>query len=407
MTKSAEVVVIGAGLAGLSAARGLVKAGLSVELIEASSEIGGRIRTENFDGFQLDHGFQLFNPAYPAARKVLNINELELRKFSKGIRILLDNEIIQFGTNPSESLNFIKNFNRTGLINLARYLLLTLFSGEEKRKSRADLPAYEILQNICNDDQIINQILIPFLSGVFLEKNLNVSRHWLDEVLRYFVLGSPGIPRYGMQQIPMQLSRGVTEFISLNTKVESIDTGVVNTSTGIRAPKYIVLAADPVSIASLLGLPMPKMNSVITWYFTISHRYRGSRTKLLAIDGSSNPGPLINSAVLTDVAKSYAPRGQDLVCGSALSDNFEDIDKVKNHIALMHTLNPAHLNFLKSFRIDNALPETGYLRKLDLTNFKEKNIYIASDLISTPSINGAVSAGQEAADQIVLKELRS
>jgi phytoene dehydrogenase-like protein len=64
----AQVVVIGAGLAGLAAAVRLCAAGLDVVVLEAGDAPGGRVRTDRRDGLQLDHGFQLFNPAYPAAR---------------------------------------------------------------------------------------------------------------------------------------------------------------------------------------------------------------------------------------------------------------------------------------------------------------------------------------------------
>ncbi|MGA1329779.1 MAG: FAD-dependent oxidoreductase, partial [Candidatus Nanopelagicales bacterium] len=99
MTKQLDVVIVGAGLAGLTAARQLAKAGLRIQLVEAADQIGGRVKTDVIDGFRLDHGFQLFNPAYPAARSVLNISELELKKFKKGVRVLQDQEIIELGRN--------------------------------------------------------------------------------------------------------------------------------------------------------------------------------------------------------------------------------------------------------------------------------------------------------------------
>jgi phytoene dehydrogenase-like protein len=62
---SVDAIVVGAGLAGLSAARQLAIHGLDVIVLESSDDVGGRVRTDRFDGLQLDRGFQLFNPAYP------------------------------------------------------------------------------------------------------------------------------------------------------------------------------------------------------------------------------------------------------------------------------------------------------------------------------------------------------
>jgi phytoene dehydrogenase-like protein len=59
------VALAGAGLAGLAAARMLQPAGLSVTVLQASDDIGGRVRTDVVDGFRLYRGFQVLCPAHP------------------------------------------------------------------------------------------------------------------------------------------------------------------------------------------------------------------------------------------------------------------------------------------------------------------------------------------------------
>jgi hypothetical protein len=210
-----------------------------------------------------------------------------------------------------------------------------------------------------------------------------------------------------MQEIPNQLSRGITDFIKLNTKVNQVETNQVVSSDQSWSAKYVVLATDPVTTAQLLGTTPPMMNSVSTHYFSIKHRNRGPRTKLLAIDGSASPGPAVNSVVLTDAATSYAPAGYDLIATSVLGPNsLADLAKIQSHTALLHTLNPADLTLIKSFEIPAALPQTDYADKAKLKSFKSDGIYVASDLIATPSINGAISSGQRVADEILLSELK-
>jgi phytoene dehydrogenase-like protein len=51
-----DIVVIGAGIAGLTAAVMLARAGRSVTVFEQSSKVGGRGRTENIDGFYFNQG---------------------------------------------------------------------------------------------------------------------------------------------------------------------------------------------------------------------------------------------------------------------------------------------------------------------------------------------------------------
>ncbi len=65
----ADVIVVGAGLSGLTCALQLTAAGRSVIVLEASDGVGGRVRTDMVDGFRLDRGFQVLLTGYPAARR--------------------------------------------------------------------------------------------------------------------------------------------------------------------------------------------------------------------------------------------------------------------------------------------------------------------------------------------------
>ena len=46
-----DVVIVGAGLAGLACAQDLVRAGIDCQVLEASDGVGGRVRTDKIDGF--------------------------------------------------------------------------------------------------------------------------------------------------------------------------------------------------------------------------------------------------------------------------------------------------------------------------------------------------------------------
>ncbi|MEO7143186.1 MAG: FAD-dependent oxidoreductase, partial [Bryobacteraceae bacterium] len=70
--KQVDVAIVGAGLAGLCCARRLTEAGVSCLVLEASDGIGGRMRTDQVDGFLLDRGFQVLLTAYPEAQNILD-----------------------------------------------------------------------------------------------------------------------------------------------------------------------------------------------------------------------------------------------------------------------------------------------------------------------------------------------
>jgi phytoene dehydrogenase-like protein len=88
-----EVVIVGGGLAGLTCARRLQAQGRACVVLEADDAVGGRVRTDLVDGFQLDRGFQVLLTAYPAAQRWLDYDALALRRFSAGARVWCDGAI--------------------------------------------------------------------------------------------------------------------------------------------------------------------------------------------------------------------------------------------------------------------------------------------------------------------------
>jgi len=79
-----QVLIVGAGLSGLCAARALQAAGVTCCVLEAGEAVGGRVRTDVVDGFRLDRGFQVFLTAYPEAARELDLRALDLCPFEPG-----------------------------------------------------------------------------------------------------------------------------------------------------------------------------------------------------------------------------------------------------------------------------------------------------------------------------------
>ncbi len=78
------IIIVGAGIAGLQAARILEKNKIDFLLIEKSTSLGGRVQSETFNGFTLDHGFQVLQTAYPEVQKSIDILNLDLSYFDSG-----------------------------------------------------------------------------------------------------------------------------------------------------------------------------------------------------------------------------------------------------------------------------------------------------------------------------------
>ena len=93
-----DVVIVGAGLAGLSAAREIQRHGLSVIVLESSDDVGGRVRTDIVDGFQLDRGFQVMLTAYPEFKTQVDMRALDLRPFDPGALVWRNGKVMLFPT---------------------------------------------------------------------------------------------------------------------------------------------------------------------------------------------------------------------------------------------------------------------------------------------------------------------
>ena len=93
----ADVIVIGAGLAGLNCAALLREHGIDVEIVEASDGVGGRVRTDHVDGFLLDRGFQVLFDGYPEAKRALDLDALDLKAFQPGADIWWDGRMRTIG----------------------------------------------------------------------------------------------------------------------------------------------------------------------------------------------------------------------------------------------------------------------------------------------------------------------
>ena len=100
-----HTIIIGGGIAGLTAAYYLQKAERDYTILEASDRIGGRIKTDEYNGFLMDRGFQVFLTAYPEARKILDYNTLELRAFNPGAVLLRSNGKIDYMGDPLRQLS--------------------------------------------------------------------------------------------------------------------------------------------------------------------------------------------------------------------------------------------------------------------------------------------------------------
>jgi phytoene dehydrogenase-like protein len=400
-----DVLVIGAGLAGLQCARMLSRAGRSVTVLEASDEVGGRVRTEVIDGFRCDRGFQLLNPAYPDAKSQLNLSALELRSFGRGIAVRRSDRVVELGLDPTSLVAALHTPYATvgQLLALARWAAPALGS-VPRLLTAPDRTLAESFDAAGFRGPLRTEVVGPFLAGVLLEDAGTSSSRFARLLIRSFALGTPAVPAMGMSAIPRQLAAGLS--IELETPVTSVGREggnlVAQTPEGERAARTIVVATDPRTAGKLTSAPSPAMKGVVTWWFAADAA--PTTSTYLAVDARLDAGPVINTAVMSNVAPSYAPAGQHLVQASALlreGHDLPDETTIRKQLAGMYDHPTDGWRLLTTHVIRDALPVMPpplLVRKQ--IRFAD-GLYVCGDHRDTASIQGALVSGRRTAEVIL------
>ncbi|RBY95531.1 amine oxidase [Blastococcus sp. TF02-8] len=404
-TPRAEVVVIGAGLAGLSAATRLAGAGVDVHVLEASGTPGGRVATEHVDGFVVDRGFQVFNTGYPRAAD-LDLAALDLGFFERGAALRVDGRVHQF-VDPRRRPTGLVGTVRAPLGSprekaaLAAYALRAGYAPVARLLRAPETTAEAALRSAGVGDATLERFVRPFLAGVVLEDELATSSRYVDLLWRSFVRGSTGLPAAGMRAIGEQLAgRLPPERLHLRTAVRAVGPGSVTTDDGRWTAGAVVVATDPATATALLpGVDAAAPREVTTHLHVLPRSPWPSPLLVLGQPG----GRVVNTAVVSDAQPRYSPDGRALVSSSTLERTREA--DVREEIAAAHGISPGDLEHLTSVTVPGAqpaaLPPLHLRRPVDLGD----GLYVCGDHRDTPSIQGAMASGARAA-RAVLRALR-
>ena len=403
------MAIVGAGLAGLCAARVLVDAGLDVRVIEASDAVGGRVRTDAIDGYLLDRGFQLYNPAYPEGRRVLDHDALDLQAFTRGVLVATRGRRWRLA-DPRQHPTWAWEALRAPVGSLADRRRFVAWALHQARRDPAaiveelDMTTAQQLRGLKLSPRFVDAVLRPFLSGVFLESDLTTSRRFADLVIRTFVHGTPSVPARGMRQIPDQLAAMLpAQVITLGTAVRSVDDRVVSTDDGEIRARAVIVATDPPAAAALLpGLVVPPMHAVTTWYHACDDVTLNDGQPVLVIDGDHG-GPVVNSVVMSHASAAYAPTGRALVSSSVLGvdSGVEAGRAVRRHLASLYGCDTAAWDEIAAYPIAAALPAMtpphDFRRPVQLG----AGMFVAGDHRDSSSIQGAMVSGRRAAESVL------
>ena len=383
-----KVIVIGAGLAGLSAAIALESEGASVTVLESSDRPGGRVTSDVIDGFVCDRGFQLINANYPEIKRIGIIKEIDFVSASSAIEVARNESRIRIG-DPRAA--FLSVFNlQTGSvlekIRLVQYLL---------RKK----PAASVGEELKNSGlgKTYERVLRPFLTGVFLADPLLVNSEYGRTAIKYFVTGNSGLPIGGVKTLSEALANHVSD-IRYGIQVNSIKKNTVSTSKGKFEADAIIVATDATTAAQLLDLTeVPQLVGCTTWYH--SAKESPTKSKSLIVD-SQNRGPVVNSTVISNMMPDYAPPGKNLISSTSILPTTES--EIRRHLAILYGSDTRNWKLVAKYEIPSALPLAGLDNAPATGAHVRDSIFIAGDYKCAPSQNGALLSGRLAALSVLV-----
>lgn len=417
---SCDVVVIGAGLAGLAAARQLAIAGRDVHVIDASDDVGGRVRTDQVDGLLFDRGFQLYNPAYEEGARILDLKALDIRSFVPGVIVSMDSRNHHLADPRLVPAWAVDSMlapvgSIASKLKFAKYALSQALS--KKSMDVVDQRAGAFIEREFGKD-LSRKLLRPFFAGVFLEDNLDTSKRFFDVALKSFLLGTPGVPAHGMQQIPAQLAQQLPAgSIHLNTTVTSVQRGKVQTNHGVISARSIVLAVNARSAAGLVpSITAPPTLGCTTWYHIADCAPQDltAGQSILVVDGKrytqngvDQARPLANTVVITHAAQTYASNGRVLVSSTALGvhDSAVTESSVRSHLASLYAVPTHSWTHAATYLVPDSLPAMLPPHKPRTDMRLGEGLYVAGDYTDWSSINGAFVSGRRAATALLEDDL--
>jgi monoamine oxidase len=315
-----DVVVVGAGLAGLSCARHLAAGGASVRVLEAEDEVGGRVRTDEVDGFRLDRGFQVLLTSYDEVWRLVDRDRLALGRFEPGSRVWMGGAFHDLPDAFREP-GRIGAALRSPVASLADKLRVarmrtTALAGADLGEPADDhgRTTLEELRARGFDEPFIDAFFRPFLGGVFLDRALSTPASLFQYLFRCFATGDATLPAGGMGRLPEAIAEPLGDAVRTGARVEAVRRDGVDLADGssVEAGR-VVVATEASAAAALLGeTPPPSTRAVTAWF---ACRSAPVQRPVLVLDGEGD-GPVNHLAVVSRVVGGLTPDGWSLVAAS-------------------------------------------------------------------------------------------
>ncbi|WP_210586938.1 NAD(P)/FAD-dependent oxidoreductase [Streptomyces sp. GESEQ-35] len=430
----ADVVIVGAGVAGLSAAHRLTSAGVTTAVLEAAPYLGGRMSTEKVDGFRLDRIGQLLSTSYPELGMTPGLDALVLRPFAPGVLLHSGGRRHRAGAPANDggargALHAVRALAsaplptsvhprnqtavprpRTGAplgtavdqARLAAALARLAGTPVERLLARPELPAGEALAARGVPARTIDGFLRPLLAALLCDPELTTSSRCADLALRAFASGRLCVPEGGAEVLPELLARALPPgTVHTGVRVTSVATTSVTTAEhGEFRCRAVLVATDARTAADLLpGLRVPDFHPLTVIHHTTDEPPETGASLLLDADRS---GPVAHTSVASEVDPSRAPAGRALISSTILGPLPPDADTaVRIHLSRLYGTPTARWETLAVHHTPEAVPAMRPPHDLRRPVRLLAGLYVCGDHRDTSTVQGALHSGHRASSAIL------
>jgi len=411
----ADVIVVGAGLAGLACARRIAAAGLSPIVLEAGDRPGGRVRTDRVGGFLLDRGFQVLPTAYPEARAVLDYAALDLKAFAPEAWVRHAGRFRRI-SDPWRRPMRLPAALLSPLATLGDKYRFARLRGRLLRRARQprtggaadrETTTLQALRAAGLSDVILDRLCRPLFGGMLLDRGLAVSSRMFEPAFAAFAAGDVAVPAAGMEAIPLQIAAALPPgTVRPGTEVAAVQPGSVTLQGGASlAARAIVVATAAPAAARLLGNEYDRPSRAVTCLHFAADR--PPFTEPFLVLDAAGEGPVNHLAVMSNVAPSYAPPGAALITatiigipdpgGPALEPAARD------QMETWFGRPACDWRLLRIDRIAHAAPaqDPPALDPLERPVRAGPGLYVCGDHRDKASIDGALVSGRRAAEAVI------
>lgn len=405
-----NIYIIGAGVSGLIAALNLEKKGYAPVILEASDRVGGRVKTDIINGYQLDHGFQVLLESYPKAKEYLDYKALDLQSFLPGATIYKNRKSQSIG-DPLRSLKMLIPTMKSSVGTVGDKLKILKLNKNLKKKTieeifeSEEITTLQYLQSRGFSMGIINEFFKPFFSGIFLESKLNTSSRMFEFVYKMFGTGLATLPKAGIEAIPRQLEHKLTQTtIRFNTPVKAVQGETIILENGETLDsQYTIIATEASTIVSNLRSQEEMWKSCSTLYFEVDSPSDDKALIGLVADENTK----INNLFYHNTLGTKSSGSKSLLSVTVIDDADLSEEALVAMVSseLSTYCNIKSANFLKLYKIKKGLPNIDNLRydcapsETQLTD----TIFLAGDHLLNGSLNAAMISGERAVEGVIEK----